>query len=65
MSSEKGIFLGGRKVSSSDVSTSTWERTYAGIILGDGVWLMYGVPLVLTHPRRSLGQAAWGSNLGD
>ncbi len=46
ISSEKGIFLGGRNVSSSVVST--WERAYTGIILGNGVRLTYGLSLVLT-----------------
>ena len=46
MSTEKGIFLGGRKVSSS--AGSTWERAYAGIILDNDVRLTYGVSLVLT-----------------
>ena len=55
--------LGEGKVSSS--AGSTCERTYAGIILGNGVRLSYRLSLVLTHPRRSLGQAARGSNLGD
>ena len=46
---------------------SAWERAYAytGIILGRGVRLTYGLSRVPTHPRRSLGRAARGSNLGD
>ena len=52
MSSEKGIFLGGRKVSGS--AGSTWERAYAGMILGNGVRLTYGVSLVLTRIFRHI-----------
>ncbi len=37
-----------RKVSGS--AGSTCERVYVGIILGNGIWLTYGVALVLTHP---------------
>ena len=47
VSCEKGIFQAGAKVSC--LAGSAWERAYAGIILGSGVRLTYGLCRVPTH----------------
>ena len=52
VSCEKGIFQAGAKVSC--LAGSAWERAYAGIILGSGVRLTYGLCRVPTDAINTI-----------